>query len=400
MVDLLPLYKPSLFVSYWIALTSLLLFDHQLIAQLNLENAGPTSEINNRFDFEISDFSLDELLEVTGEKLTLKPKNVAFNGQPLKVKSCKTRGNTTLLFRRKSLSLSLDDPINFRGTSTKKLALNNLAMDQNYWRARLCFMLMEKIGIFPLKNQYTELVTNQRTQGTYLMIQKPEDYCRNIGSAILVRREGVRGLKIEYTDGATAKKSMKPLKQLKELCKQYAGKPLYDSLKQIIDFNAYSKWLAFNYLIMNGDYLDELFLFLNPETDRFQILPWDYDDVFASQPHEGQKRRDHMLGGQLLFSSEAPFDLVIAKDEYLYQLYLEGFKDVLKTISPEVLRNSFLQVFQELYPFFSDPEVMAQSQFDQSGMTNLELLKQDLNQHYQFLVDRRFSIETALMLDN
>ena len=107
-----------------------------------------------------------------------------------------------------------------------------------------------------------------------------------------------------------------------------------------------------------------------------------------------------MLGGQLLFSSEASFDLVIAKDEYLYQLYLEGFKEVLKTISPEVLHNSFVQVYQELYPFFLDPEVIAQSQYDQSGMTNLELLKQDLNQHYQFLLDRRFSIETALMLDN
>ena len=399
MVDSPLLYKP-LFVSYWIGLTILLLLDHQLMAQLELDHAGPTSEINSRFDFEISDFSLDELIAVTGEKMTLKPKRVTFNGQPLEVKSCKTRGNTTLLFRRKSLSLSLDDPINFGGTPTMKLALNNLAMDQNYWRARLCFMLMEKIGIFPLKNQYAELVTNQSTQGTYLMIQKPEDYCKNIGSTILVRREGVRGLKIEYTDGATAKKSVKPLKQLKELCKQYAGKSLYDSLKQIIDFKAYSKWLAFNYLIMNGDYLDELFLFLNPETDRFQIIPWDYDDIFASQPHEGQKRRDHMLGGQLLFSSEAPFDLVIAKDEYLYQQYLEGFKDVLKTISPEVLRDSFIQVYQELYPFFLDSEVIAQSQYDQSGMTNLDLLKQDLNQHYQFLLDRRFSIETALMLDH
>lgn len=38
--------------------------------------------------------------------------------------------------------------------------------------------------------------------------------------------------------------------------------------------------LAFNYLIRNGDYTDELFLYLTGKGNQFQIIPWDYDDIF------------------------------------------------------------------------------------------------------------------------
>ena len=364
--------------------------------QPGLAFSSPETSIEHRFEFELQDFAYHNLMKITGEKMTLVPKRVIYNDQPLKVTSCKTRGNTTLLYRRKSLSLSLELPIDFQGVPVTKLAINNLAMDRNYWRARLCFLLMRQLEIFYLSNQFAELVINGRSQGTYLMIQKPEDYCRNIGSGLLVRREGIGKISIEHTLDVEAKKQVKTLKQIKVLPNQYSGKQLYDTLNRIIDFKAYAKWLGFNYLVMNGDYTDELFLFVDPETSRFQILPWDYDDVFASQPHEGQKRRDHKLGNQLLFSSEAPFDQVIAHDEFLYDVYLKIFKEVLMVMTPEVLKNSFQQVYGELYPFYSDPDIIVQSQYDHSGLTSIELLREDLNRHFELLVTRRNSLEIAI----
>lgn len=376
----------------------LLLMTIPILAQTGISLGNPETAIDHRFEFEVNKYVFDKIYDITGEKLKVQPDQVLFNDKPLNVKSCKTRGNTTLNYRRKSFSLSLHDHIDFQGVPAKRLAINNLAMDQNYWRARLCFMLMDQIGIFPLKNQFTELVINGQTQGTYLMIQKPEDYCREISSSLLVRRDDSRQFKVEFADNPETKKTARHLRKVTELTKHYSGVQLYDTLAQIVDLNAYEKWLAFNFLIMNGDYTDELFLFLAPETGRFRIIPWDYDDIFAEQPHEGQQQRDHKFGNQLLFSSEASFDQVIAQDEYLYQEYLKVFHQMISTITPELLKKSFEQVYNELYPYFSDPEIIAQSQFDLFGRTNIDLLREDLKLHHEFLLDRRNSIEAALVM--
>ncbi len=358
-----------------------------------------SEKINNTFDLQVPSYVQDQILNISGEKMVVKSVQITFNDHPFELKSCKTRGNTTLQYRRKSFSLSLIDPITLRQVQVNRLAINNLAMDKNYWRARLCFMLMKAIEIFPLNNQYTELQINGQTQGTYLMIQKPEDYCRSLGANLLVRRTSGGKTDVEYYIGKEDKKMAKKLKHCGGLNKLYKEKQLYDSLSQIINMEQYNRWLAFNYLILNGDYTDELFLFLNPETNRFDIIPWDYDDVFASGPHEGLKRRNQILGDRLLFSSETNFDLMIAEDDYLYSNYLKTFYEVVNILTPEFMREVFEQAYLELHPFFTNPAVIAQSKYDEHGLTTLNILQDDLNNHYQFLVRRRSTVKNKIAVD-
>ena len=355
--------------------------------------------IENRFDFDVNKYLEEKILSISGEKMEFNANQITFNDHPLEVKSCKTRGNTTLQFRRKSFSLSLNNPMALQRVQVKKLAINNLAMDENYWRARLCFLLMKAVGIFPLKNQYAELLINGKTQGTYLMIQKPEDYCRSLGSDLLVRRGEGGQISIDYSNDNELKKMVKKLKRAPGLPKNFSDKQLSDSLNQIINLEQYYKWLAFNYLIRNGDYYDELFLFLDPETNKFDMIPWDYDDVFASQPHEGLDKRNHALGDRLIYSSEASLDRAIGKDDYLYSNYLKTFLDVVNILTPEVLKETFEQIYQELHPFFMEQAIIAQSEYDQSGLTNINRLKDDLNQHYQFIVRRQSTVKTTIALD-
>ncbi len=384
-----------------ISAIALALVARPILSQSQLTFPAIVSEnINNIFDIQVPSYIQDNILSISGEKMVVKPVQITFNDHPIAVKSCKTRGNTTLQYRRKSFSLSLHDPITIKKVQVRKLAINNLAMDQNYWRARLCFLLMKAVDIFPLCNQYTELHLNGQTQGTYLMIQKPEDYCRLLGVDLLVRRESGGRIAIEYSNGTEKKKFVKVLKSCRTLNKTLEGFQLSDSLSQIINLGQYYKWLAFNYLIMNGDYQDELFLFLNPETNRFDIIPWDYDDVFAAQPHEGLKKRNQKLGDQLLFSSEANFDLSIGKDDYLYSKYLEKFLEVVNILTPEVLKEAFEQTYQELHPYYMDPAIIAQSEYDHSGLTNLSMLQDDLEKHYQFIIRRRSTIKTTLAIDH
>jgi len=353
-------------------------------------------ERNRVFSFTVDKYWESRMDEISGQKLEISIDEIAYNGVDVKAKSVKTRGQTTLYFKRKSYSISLKDPITIGDSEVKKLALNNLAMDKNYFRNRLSFLLMEKIGIFPLQNYYSELRINDNTAGIYLAIQKPEDYIRSKKSTLLVRREYDERFTIEDSHGKDAKDQIKRLRDIRKLTKRYEGQQLYDSLNTVVHMDHYFQWLAFNYLVKNGDYTDELFFYLTADENRFDIIPWDYDDIFMRQPHESFKQRNRVLDHRLLFSGEEYLDIVIDSDDYLYHKFLLNFQRLLEILKPDTVRDIFEKVYRELYPYYSDPEVIAQSEYDQFGLTDLNTLKEDLQHQFQFLLIQRKSVEAII----
>jgi len=44
-------------------------------------------------------------------------------------------------------------------------------------------------------------------------------------------------------------------------------------LSKWVDIDSYLKWLAFNFLVRNGDYTDEVYFFADPGTGKFNIIP-------------------------------------------------------------------------------------------------------------------------------
>ena len=275
--------------------------------QLDLPDTLPLQH-DRVFSFKVDKYIESRMEAISGEKIELSIDEISYNGVEVNAKSVKTRGQTTLYFKRKSYSISLEKPIHLGETKVKKLALNNLAMDRNYFRNRLSFLLMERIGIFHLQNYYSELRVNEKTAGIYLAIQKPEDYIRSQGSTLLVRREYDERFTIEDSHGKEAKDQIKRLRGIHKLTKQYEGQQLYDSLNNVVHMDHYFQWLAFNYLVKNGDYTDELFFYLLPDENRFDIIPWDYDDIFMRQPHESFEQRNRVLDHKLLFSGEEYLD--------------------------------------------------------------------------------------------
>jgi len=353
-------------------------------------------ERNRVFSFKVDKYWESRMDEISGQKLEISIDEIAYNGVDVNAKSVKTRGQTTLYFKRKSYSISLIDPITIGESEVKKLALNNLAMDMNYFRNRLSFLLMEKIGIFHLQNYYSELRINDNTAGIYLAIQKPEDYIRSKKSTLLVRREYDERFTIEDSHGKDAKGQIKRLRDIRKLTKRYEGQQLYDSLNSVVHMDHYFQWLAFNYLVKNGDYTDELFFYLTADDNRFDIIPWDYDDIFMRQPHESFEQRNRVLDHRLLFSGEEYLDIVIDKDDYLYHKFLLNFQRLLEILKPDTIRDIFEKVYRELYPYYADPEVIAQSEYDQFGLTDLNALKEDLQTQFQFLLNQRQSVEAII----
>ena len=255
---------------------------------------------------------------------------------------------------------------------------------------------MEKIVIFPLQNYYSELRINNNTAGIYLAIQKPEDYVRSKESNLLVRRDYEERFIIEDSHGKDTKDQIKRLRDIRKLTKRYEGQQLYDSLNAVVHMDHYFQWLAFNYLVKNGDYTDELFFYLTPDENRFDIIPWDYDDIFMRQPHESFEQRNRVLDHRLLFSGEEYLDIVIDSDNYLYHEFLLNFQRVLEILNPETIKDIFEKVYRELYPYYSDQEIIAQSEYDQYGLTDLRTLIEDLQYQFQFLLFQRQSVEAII----
>ena len=371
------------------------LYSQEAGSFLDLTGVVPSGE-KHTFSFTVSPYCEERIHEISGEKFKIPSLEISYNGFPLEAKSCKTRGQSTLHFKRKSFSISLLEPMVMGDCEVKKLALNSLVMDQNYYRNRLSFLLMEEVGIFHLENHFAEVRINGKSAGIYLAIQKPEDYIRSLDSNLLARREYKGRYTIDYEKGDDTREQMKRLRNIPRLSKSLEGQELFDSLNVVVHMDQYFKWLAFNYLIKNGDYTDELFLFLVPGENRFDIIPWDYDDIFQRQPHETYRRRNKVLDHKLLFSGEAYLDIVIDKDSFLYLRFLDSFQEVLGLLTPQLIKASFERVYAELYPYYMDQEIIAPSESDHYGPTVLSIFKEDLRRQFQILLVQRQSIESII----
>jgi spore coat protein H len=332
----------------------------------------------------MSESQYDALRSTTGEKIDISTGLIIINGDTIKPEEISTRGQTTLMFKRKSLSFKLKSEVLIRhGSNTdslKKFSMLNLSMDQYYCRNRLAFEMMEKTGIFSLFYTFCDLRINGESEGIYMIIERPEDWAIRKESSPLVMRRGYDNQINETksnkkTERAEVKKYRGYYTQIYKSLNKLDGEELYKVLSEWIDMDSYMKWLAFNFFVKNGDYSDEVFFYIDPKIKKYRIIPWDYDDIFASAPHEGKVQRNKEIGDKFLFSSEDKLDKKIASDPYLYSVYLKKFKEVLDELSPAILKQVFENTYAELYPFYADNEIIRNSETDVYKDANFDSLK-------------------------
>lgn len=200
-----------------------------------------------------------------------------------------------------------------------------------------------------------------------------------------------RGRKIEKSE---VKKYCYYYNQIYRCLDKYKGEALYKSLSAWLDLGFYMKWLAFNYLVRNGDYTDEAYFYYDPGINKFSIIPWDYDDLFLSAPHEGNIENKKLLGDKFIFSAEDLLDAKIASDTYLHSVYIIQFSEVLNQLSTGVLKKVFESTYAELYPYYSTNEIISMSEYDAYKYANFERLQNDMFALYnQLRFSRDFFME-------
>jgi spore coat protein H len=340
------------------------------------------------------------------------------NDEALDLKEIKVRGKNALNYRRKSYAVKLNVPIVLEdreagmGKVLTRFKLLALAMDHTYIENRLAFGILEETGLMPLFYKFVEFRINGSTQGVYLLMEDPEQYFRENGSEFILRRGYYNSIAdAEYEPSLNAIPEETYLNRFREiysLITELQGPELFAALSQRINLQQYFWKMGIDYLLRNGDYTDELFLYAKvvQDTIRYQLIPWDYDDIFSSQPHEvgltwgtgkvfGTRRYEtHQdildeIGDKLIYSIEDDLDYIIARDPYLYERYEEALSNLFSVLKPTIFDVVFSQLESELTPFYLNEEVVAQSKFDRDASSYT--LWKDNMQDKQKLLENRYA---------
>jgi CotH kinase protein len=360
-----------------------------------------SAQTNNRFPeirITISQGQFNRLETTRGAKMELNNAIMMVNGDSAKVKEIHLRGNNSLLYRRKSLSVDLKKNIHLslqgQSVALKKFDLINLVMDKNLWHNRWAFLTMSKLGFFPLVNTYCTVWINGKPQGIYLLIEKPHHASVDMKSPFMIRRGVHHGIDNEYDDTESKDEAKEYRRQYNSLYKPGSrkGSELYEYYSKAINLDNYFTWIGFNYLIMNGDYTDELFLYINPDTKLYQVIAWDYDDLLLPHPHEGAEIRNSLHPDRMIFSIEDSFDKTIVADDFLYAKYLVTLKKLLLDCDSTMLTETSQEVLHELELLSKDQENSRVTLFLDRDPFDFGGTKNDIGKAIPFLLHRRNSL--------
>ncbi len=349
-----------------------------------------------------------------------------YNGKKYTLDRLSTRGESTLNYRRKSFSVHLDEKIliedrEYSGAFQvlKDFKLVSMVHDYTYIENRIAIGLLQKVNLWNLFFKYVEVRINDHTQGVYMLVEDPEDYATDrLGSEYVLRR-GYQGAiyKFEYKPMSyliPENEYIRTYNHIYSFITLYNDEALYDSLASIMNIDSYFRKMAVDYLLKNGDLTDEIYLYAQVSNGNiyYQIIPWDYDDIFAENPHEigrdwgvgklfGVRSYQSMddvindVGDRLIFSIEDDLDYIIAKDDYLYSKYKVILKEVINDADDNCISSIFSGLKKELKPFYENAQIIEQSAYDRDP-ASYELYVQNCSDKLDFIIQRRAEILSKL----
>ncbi len=350
-------------------------------------------------ELEMSSKLYEKLTAARGQELDLENTTMKFNGDTVSINDAHLHGQTTLYYERKSFSIDAKKKIKLcKGCEgLGAFYLVSLSMDRNYYHNRFSFDLLNILGLFNLQYAYSEVKINGKSQGIYLILERPQDWAlKDQKSPYIVRRGGEHLVDRERfqkdLDKTSKKKYHDQFMSIYKMINQYSGEELYTKLNEVMHLEDYMRWLAFNYIIKCGDYSDELYFYVDAQSKKLKIIPWDYDDIFMIHPHEGIKERNLKLDpSSLIFSSEDKLDVKIATDSYLYDQYLKHFSAVVEELSMDRIEKVLTNIYSDLSPMYISKPILEAASKD-GYQTSPAILRGELNTVYVFFEGQRMGL--------
>ena len=242
-------------------------------------------------------------------------------------------GKSTLDAYKKSFQIDLGDE-DYNGM--KSIRLSSQAVDTTMLRSQLGFEVFSLAGVESPKVEPVAVFLNEKYLGLYQMIE-PVD-------SDFFERKGINVAELYKTKYANANFSMDFLVNLDEAY-SIKLKPKDDSairllwetvlrddaesfedLEKILDIDQYLRYMAAAVALKHWDGFNNNYFLVRPVGGRFQIVPWDLDRIYESDPWESH----NIHGGNGWVVK------LLSQDRYRIR-YEEHLGTLLQTITDESL---------------------------------------------------------------
>jgi hypothetical protein len=281
------------------------------------------------------------------------------------------RGQTSLDCARKSFTVNLakNRPRHLlAGLASDEFYLISMCKDDRYFQQHTANLLARDQGLFPLRFGLVELLIDGNTRGVYLLLEKTEEGLLEDFSRVrsIIRRRfdpGEKDPDVKYPNGTDAHDpAMDAYWALVPATEGLAGQALVDEMDRRIDLDQFLRWLAFQTLMGNGDYVDELFLFSTEAVRQgglvewFSFMAWDMDDLYSACHHSGKHAMDDPWG--LLFCAEGNLEKALLTDPVVYQRFVDILEEMMATrVTADDVDAALDETASVLLPFFERPEI-------------------------------------------
>lgn len=327
--------------------------------------AAPVGGLNS-IKIKMRDADFQNVVVGRGKKVEAQAE-ISFNGGPYQKSEVESRGQSCLtVAKRPCLGIKTENKIQFQGVNGLEGKTFNLAsmwQDRGFVSSRLGFDMFRALGIFDLKSEYVVVWINELPYGLYLATEKPKKAIARITDDAWIGRRGykTRLETVEQSKSISEKSAVAQFRSLYKDVSLLSGEALRVSLESKINLKRYMQWLIVNSVMLNGDYADEVFFYIDGKDPkrRFEIMPWDFDDLFK-EPHAGPEnlaRADSIKTG-ILYGFENPLDVKIADDPVLSRMLRSEAREILSKISPSLVERVVGQIQRDLVSYAREPEVL------------------------------------------
>jgi len=312
------------------------------------------------------------------------------------------RGQTSLGCVRKSYNVNLkgNRPRHILpGSATDEFYLLSMCKDDRYFQQYTANLLARPLGLFPLQFGFVELFLDGETRGVYLLLEKTKEALLEDNSRVhsIIRRRfdpGEAPSEVKYpSDGTINGPAGEAFLALPQVGEELAGEALLAEMNRLMNFDQFLLNLAFQTLMGNGDYVDEM-IFYSTEAVRegevrewFRLMAWDMDDLFSACHHSGKHAMEDPH--EVLYCAEGNIEKAVMTDPAVYARFIELLEELInEKLAAEHLNAALEETAAELLPFFDDPKLC-------SAMTVLvqnnpeavepEVAKADIEEHMDTL---------------
>jgi spore coat protein H len=288
--------------------------------------------------------------------------DLEFEGQLLRDVAVRYKGNSTFMEARNSIKRSFKIDLNKYVKGQKlagvtKLSLHNNVTDASWMNEVLSHRLFRDAGVPAPRTAYARVYVtvpgeyDNQYFGLYSIV---EDLDRHFAEEQLGSKEGAMFKPVTHdffgyrgTDWSKYEQAYDPKTELSESEKQrvidfsqlvtsasdseFSNKLAeYLDLEEFARFMSVTVWLStLDSILMMGQ---NFYVYLHPQTHKFEFLPWDLDHSFGQFPMGGSQQEREQLSIQKPWKGTNRFLERVFKNETFKKLYLATLAEFSKTI--------------------------------------------------------------------